>query len=720
MSYTDTGCTSDHNRPQKRTGMDRGASAPTRTPAQPCAASVSGLMDEREERLFKSLDYGNEGYVLTSSLQRALSNIGLGANDQRLKESMRALAAFVEQKRLPEQKDASRHIPRQVFIDAVRSNIVLIERALQGRMVIPDFRTFCDEIDGLVERTRANRQGAPADYIPQLNLQEPDVDRFAVALCTVDGQQYATGDCDRRFTVQSASKPVSYCMALAEHGPGFVHDYIGQEPSGSSFNELTLNKRNKPHNPMINAGALMSSALIGLSGRTAGEDQTDPRAWAGERFAKVVQTWRALCGEEEPTFSTSVYLSERETADRNHALAYFMREKRAFPPEACLHDVLDFYIQCCSIEVTAQMMSVVAGTLANGGICPVTGARVFSSEVVRYCLSMMSSCGMYDYSGEFAFKVGLPAKSSVSGVVMVVVPNVMGLCTWSPRLDAIGNSVRGLEFCQRLVDTYNFHNFDSLNGLSGKRDPRMDPIHQKAQSVNEMILAASKGDLGAIQEQLRRGSDLQCKDYDLRTPLHLAAAENQLNVVTFYIERQQRDPGSVDLNARDRWGGTPLDDAYLQSHAEMIELLEQAGAVRGDARERTPAQRINHPTSVVNDPLKTGELIWAASQGNLTAISKLVAQGVSLEAADYDLRTAMHLAAAEGKSDVLHYLLAHGATVNPKDRWGNTPLDEAVRHNAADAAELLRAETGPAGHSGTAAPPSPESPDSANLPIRLA
>lgn len=692
MNYSEKNSSFDRHRPMKQADMHCRVSVPQskleRLPSVPSSESV----DEREERLFKSLDYGNHGYVLTSDLQRALTNIGLAPNDRRLSESMGALTAFLKQAQLSEEEDTSRHIPRGPFIDAVRSNIVLIERALQGRMVIPDFRTFCDEVDVLFERTKLNRKGAPADYIPQLNLGEPDVDRFAMALCTVDGQQHATGDYEHRFTVQSASKPVNYCMALAEHDSEFVHEYIGQEPSGSSFNELTLNKQNKPHNPMINAGALMSSSLIGLSGRIAGAGQEDPRAWAGERFADVMQTWRALCGQEEPTFSTSVYLSERETADRNHALAYFMREKRAFPSEACLHDVLDFYIQCCSIEVTAQMMSVVAGTLANGGVCPVTGERVFSSEIVRHCLSMMSSCGMYDYSGEFAFKVGLPAKSSVSGVVMVVIPNVMGLCTWSPRLDEIGNSARGLEFCQRLVDTYNFHNFDSLTGLSGKRDPRMDPIHQRAQSVNEMILAASKGDLGAIQDQLKRGSDLQCKDYDLRTPLHLAAAENQLNVVGFFIGRQRLDPESVDLNARDRWGGTPLDDAYLQSHAEMIELLEQAGAVRGDTRERTLAQRNTHPALVTNDPLKTGELIWAASQGNLTAISKLVAQGVSLEAADYDLRTAMHLAAAEGETGVLRYLLAHGATVNARDRWGSTPLDEAIRHNAVDAAELLRAK----------------------------
>ena len=120
-----------------------------------------------------------------------------------------------------------------------------------------------------------------------------------------------------------------------------------------------------------------------------------------------------------PHFGNSIYLSERETADRNFALAYYMREKGTFPREADLVDVLDFYFQCCSVELTTEMMSVAAATLAAGGICPITGERVLSSETVRHCLSLMSSCGMYDFSGEFAFSIGLPAKSGVSGVIMI-------------------------------------------------------------------------------------------------------------------------------------------------------------------------------------------------------------------------------------------------------------------------------------------------------------
>jgi glutaminase len=371
-----------------------------------------------------------------------------------------------------------------------------------------------------------------------------------------------------------------------------------------------------------------------------------------------------------------------------------MREKRAFPEDTDLHDILEFYIQCCSIELNTEMLSVVAATFASGGICPVTGERVFKTETVRNCLSLMSSCGMYDYSGEFAFTIGLPAKSGVSGAIMVVIPNVVGFCTWSPRLDEVGNSVRGIDFCRRLVDRFNFHNFDDLTGHSSKGDPRLNPIQVKSRQVNEMILAASKGDLGAIQDQIQRGSELTCRDYDLRTPLHLAAAENQLHVVRFFIDEAAGECGDFSLNTIDRWGGTPLDDAYSQGHGEVISALVKAGAHRGQVSRSAHQPSLSQSPLAAVDSLKTGELIWAASLGDLVAIRRLVAQGVPLEAADYDRRTAMHLAAAEGHLQLVQFLLAHGTRVNPEDRWGNTPLDDAIRHEQRTIAELLGSHGG--------------------------
>lgn len=652
-------------------------------------------IDLREERLFRSLDVDNDRRVLRRDFEARLAQAGLRSDDVRLRDSMTALEALRRDEEEAIRASLERPIPKDRFCQAIRHSILLIERALQGNLVIPDFASFCEEIDRIHAITRDNRDGAAANYIPQLDLKEPAIDKWGVAVCTIDGQRHSVGEADGFFPVESMCKPINYCLALEEHGPDVVHNYIGHEPSGVSFNELALNKENRPHNPMINAGAIVSSALIKLAEKQALLEQkamaeTDARGWAGSRIEFVMDRWQALCGGEKPRFSTAVYLSERETADRNFALAYYMREKGAFPHAVELDDVLDLYFQCCSIELTAEMVSVVAATLANGGICPATGERVFAIRSVQHCLSLMSSCGMYDYSGEFAFTIGLPAKSGVSGGIMIVIPNVMGICVWSPRLDQHGNSVRGIEFCRHLVERFNFHNFDMLAGASGKTDPRVSRTRLQATSVNELIWAASKGDLGAIHHQLLRGAKLSCADYDLRTPLHLAAAENQVDVVRFFMDEKRRAGGTIDLNPRDRWGGTPLDDAYLHGNDAIIELLESAGGVRGSIS--VPADGgLRTVTSIDQaESHRAAELIWAASAGDLTAIYRLVAQGMPLDISDYDLRTPLHLAAAEGHLAVVDYFIAQQARTDPRDRWGHTPLDDAIRHGHNDVVERLR------------------------------
>ena len=248
-----------------------------------------------------------------------------------------------------------------------------------------------------------------------------------------------------------------------------------------------------------------------------------------------------------------------------------MREKQAFPPGTDLIQALEFYFQCCSIETNAAAVAVAAASLANAGICPTTGDRVFHSRTVQNCLSLMSSCGLYDFSGEFAFTIGLPAKSGVSGALLLVVPQVMGLCVWSPRLDALGNSVRGIEFCKQLVTRYNFHTYDSLtHGENHKRDPRLKKNQTRIEGVVNLCWAASQGDLSEAQKLAARGVDLDGADYDGRTALHLAASEGHAHVVEYLIAK------GVNLSPMDRWGGTPLSDAQRNHHDAVISLLETA------------------------------------------------------------------------------------------------------------------------------------------------
>jgi glutaminase len=278
--------------------------------------------------------------------------------------------------------------------------------------------------------------------------------------------------------------------------------------------------------------------------------------------------WERLAGGTRPTFSNPVYLSERRTADRNFALGHFMREKGAFPDNTDLVETLEFYFQMCSLELTAEAFSVVAATLANGGVCPITGLRVLQPGTVQRVLSLMDSCGMYDFSGEWAFRIGLPAKSGVSGVIMIVIPNVLGIVTWSPRLDPLGNSVRGIAFARELVGTFNFHNYDNLAGrVHGKIDPRLAPHQTRRNLQVDLCWAASEGDLDGIGRLLVQGVDLEEADYDGRTALHLAASEGRADVVALFVRR------GVELEPIDRWGNTPLDDARRGGYQEVVDLL---------------------------------------------------------------------------------------------------------------------------------------------------
>ncbi len=225
---------------------------------------------------------------------------------------------------------------------------------MESQPVIPDFPGMCADIQAIFDRTKQNESGKVANYIPQ--LARVQADQFGVALCTIDGQRHAIGDSKVGFSVQSCMKPINYCIALEEHGIETFHKTVGREPSGRGFNELTLNKDNKPHNPMINAGAIATCSLIKNSVSLA------------DRFDHVMAQWERLAGGEKAGFSNTTYLSERQTADRNFALGYFMREKDVFPPEADLVETLEFYFQCCSIESNVEKLAVIASTLANGGV----------------------------------------------------------------------------------------------------------------------------------------------------------------------------------------------------------------------------------------------------------------------------------------------------------------------------------------------------------------
>jgi glutaminase len=501
-------------------------------------------------KLFDSFSPDKDGRISQWEVLTRLQRSGLQPDDPRIAEALAGLDG---------RGSRSVHLTFDQFKALARHNSSLIRRAVEGGLAVPDFAALTADINQMYAELLLVQSGAVAGYIPQLRRVDPE--QLAIAVCTVDGQRFSVGDTATAFCLQSVSKTVSYCLALDEHGTEAVHRHVGREPSGQSFNELALNPRGLPHNPMVNAGAIMTTSLI------------RPGDAIADRFDHVADTWRRLCGGRRPGFNNAVYLSERQTADRNFALGYSMRESGAFRPGTDLLATLEFYFQGCSIEVDAQMLAVAAASLANAGVCPLTEDAVFTPGTVQSCLSLMSSCGMYDFSGEFAFTIGLPAKSGVSGALMLVVPGLMGICIWSPRLDEHGNSVRGIEFCRKLVAAYNVHVFDSLvtgRGRSAKRDPRRKKNQAQIEAVVALTWAASQGDLNEVRSLLAGGVEPGTADYDGRTALHLAAAEGQLEVAR-YLLASGTDPQPVD-----RWGGTPLSDAEANGHTHVVELIRQA------------------------------------------------------------------------------------------------------------------------------------------------
>ncbi len=296
---------------------------------------------------------------------------------------------------------------------------------------------------------------------------------------------------------------------------------------------------------------------------------------------------------------------------------------------------------------------------------------------------------MYDGSGDFFYTIGLPAKSGVGGGVILVVPRLMGICIFSPRLDAQGNSVRGVEMARRLIDSYRLHSYDAVMTDNVRVDPRLPLSRWRATRVSEALWAASKGDLRTLERLKEEQMDLEHGDYDQRTPMHLAAAGGHLHVVQFLL-----NSGVQPL--ADRWGGFPITDARTNHHEEV------AAVFAADAPTATdPVHLVEEPSGAhdlgieYGDDLSVVELLWAASENDLTGLRRLVAQGVPVHAQDYDNRTALHLAASEGHLEAAAYLVRHGHPVNVRDRWNATPLDEAKREGRAEVVDYLESVSRP-------------------------
>jgi glutaminase len=303
------------------------------------------------------------------------------------------------------------------------------------------------------------RDGAVATYIPELARMDPEA--FGICLVTVDGAIYEAGDSRTPFTLQSLSKPLVYAAALDAHGDAGVRRHIGVEPTGEAFNAITLTPgAGLPFNPMVNAGAIAAAGLV-----PGGTDQ--------ESMATMLAAVSAFAGRALE-FNEAVFRSEQETGHRNRAIAHLLRSTGALTGDS--DAVVDRYFRQCSISVDTRDLGLIAATLAAGGRHPLTGVRAASESTVRSVLSIMATCGMYDGAGEWMYTVGLPAKSGVCGGIIAVLPGQLGIGVFSPRLDARGNSVRGVAVCRDLSAELGLH-------LVGSARPSSSPIRRRGDLV---------------------------------------------------------------------------------------------------------------------------------------------------------------------------------------------------------------------------------------------
>ncbi|MGZ9584535.1 glutaminase A [Paenibacillus marinisediminis] len=303
-----------------------------------------------------------------------------------------------------------------------------------NRRILPDLIKECRMLA---------RAGAPASYIPR--LANAPIDAVGISMMGVDGVTVEGGDTNIEFTLQSVSKVFSLLLALIDNGEERVFSKVGMEPTGDDYNsmlKLELVEPGIPFNPYINAGAIVIASLI--KGRNS-----------QEKSRRMLDFVRLIAGDDSIVWDEEVYVSERETANRNRSLAYFLASNGVL--EEDVEDTLDVYFRQCSILVTCTQLARMALVLAKRGKHPITGEQLIAPRYVQIAKSFMVTCGMYNASGKFAINVGIPAKSGVSGGIMAVIPRQSGICVFGPSLDDKGNSIAGVHLLETLSRAYDWY-----------------------------------------------------------------------------------------------------------------------------------------------------------------------------------------------------------------------------------------------------------------------
>ncbi len=329
------------------------------------------------------------------------------------------------------------------------------QQALTG--ALPEWSEVESLVEAAYRRYRAVSDGSVADYIPALAAADPDL--FAVCVVEVGGGVHSAGDVDAEFSIQSISKAFVYALVCESLGHDVVADRIGVNNTGLPFNSVIAIELNDGHpmNPMVNAGAIATTALM-------------PGSTSAQQWHYIVTGLSEFAGRTLHV-DDDIYRSESETNQRNRAIARLLESYGRIELDPL--EVVDVYTRQCSLRVTAVDLAVMGATLADGGVNPVTGRRVVSAGVCRDTLAVLAANGAYERSGEWLFDIGLPGKSGVAGGLVTVAPGKAGIGTFAPPLDPAGNSVRGQRATAYLSRVLGLNIFASQAHTVGaqRRDP---------------------------------------------------------------------------------------------------------------------------------------------------------------------------------------------------------------------------------------------------------
>ena len=429
----------------------------------------------------------------------------------------------------------------------------------------------CSPIQALLDSLHARyadfRDGQVAAYIPELAKADPEL--FGICLATADGFVYESGDSRHEFTIQSISKPFVYGLALDDQGASQMLSKVGVEPSGDAFNAISLHKTTgRPLNPMINAGAIATTAQI----RAETPEQRLQRIL--EMFARY--TGRPMRIDRE------VYESESRTGHRNRAIGHLLRNFDVIEDDPTA--AVDVYFQQCSIAVRCVDLALMGATLANQGVNPVTGERAIEDAHVENVLSVMASCGMYDFSGGWIYNVGMPAKSGVAGGVLAVLPGQLGIGVFSPRLDEQGNSARALKVCEELSRIWQLHQFNPPYSPQSSRRLSYTAAERSSTRTRHSVERACLREHGTRIRMVEIQGNLAFSTTEPIVRWIIGQADESRTVILDFLHVTAINSAAARLLAELADDLTRRGTAILFTHTQRFPALrEQVAACRADA-----------------------------------------------------------------------------------------------------------------------------------------